>query len=377
MTETLDGRRIFITTDAMGGVWTYTLDLARELGAAGMECTLAVMGPAPEQSVLTHARGLPRAKVVLTGLPLDWLAASGGDILSAGRDLAALASEQRCDLVQLHAPALAAAEGFDRPVVSVHHSCLATWWQAVRPGRDMPEAFRWHVTLTARGLAGSDMVVTPTTAVAHAVARAYGLASPPVTIRNGRHMPPDEDWTDAAAREAFVLTSGRLWDDGKNAITLDRAAARLGVPVVAAGPVAGPSGEGPGFRHLRLLGQVSQGEIRHWLAGAPIYASAARYEPFGLGVLEAAQAGCALVLSDIPSFRELWSGACLFVAPDDDAGFASAVACLLGDPGLLRRLAGRARSRARHYSAAGMARDMMRLYAGLLTLERVGRGAAA
>ena len=40
----------------------------------------------------------------------------------------------------------------------------------------------------------------------------------------------------------------------------------------------------------------------------------ALYEPFGLAVLEAAQAGCALVLSDIPTFRELWDGAALFVA---------------------------------------------------------------
>ena len=40
----------------------------------------------------------------------------------------------------------------------------------------------------------------------------------------------------------------------------------------------------------------------------------ARYEPFGLAVLEAAQAGMRLVLSDIPSFRELWDGAATFVA---------------------------------------------------------------
>ncbi len=30
----------------------------------------------------------------------------------------------------------------------------------------------------------------------------------------------------------------------------------------------------------------------------------ARYEPFGLSVLEAALSGCALVLGDIPSLRE-------------------------------------------------------------------------
>ena len=45
----------------------------------------------------------------------------------------------------------------------------------------------------------------------------------------------------------------------------------------------------------------------------PIFVSVSRYEPFGLAVLEAAHAGCALVLSDIPTFRELWQGAASFV----------------------------------------------------------------
>ncbi len=65
---------------------------------------------------------------------------------------------------------------------------------------------------------------------------------------------------------------------------------------------------------------------RAWLARSPIFASAALYEPFGLAVLEAAQAGCALVLSDIPTFRELWDGAALFVPADDAAAFAAALA---------------------------------------------------
>ncbi len=53
-------------------------------------------------------------------------------------------------------------------------------------------------------------------------------------------------------------------------------------------------------------------------AAATVFASMARYEPFGLAVLEAAQAGMRLVLSDIPTFRELWDGAAIFVG--DEAG---------------------------------------------------------
>jgi len=86
------------------------------------------------------------------------------------------------------------------------------------------------------------------------------------------------------------------------------------------------------------------------MAGARVFASAARYEPFGLAVLEAAQAGCALVLSDIPSFRELWDGAAVFVAPGDEEGWVSALIAAQADPALGTA----ARARAAHYTADAM-----------------------
>ena len=49
---------------------------------------------------------------------------------------------------------------------------------------------------------------------------------------------------------------------------------------------------------------------------AAIYALPARYEPFGLSILEAALSGCALVIGDIPSLREIWADAALFVPSD-------------------------------------------------------------
>ena len=37
-----------------------------------------------------------------------------------------------------------------------------------------------------------------------------------------------------------------------------------------------------------------------------MYAATARYEPFGMEVLEAALSRCAIIANDIPSFREIW-----------------------------------------------------------------------
>ena len=63
-------------------------------------------------------------------------------------------------------------------------------------------------------------------------------------------------------------------------------------------------------------------DIRPWFARAGIYALPAVYEPFGLSVLEAALSGCALVLGDIPSLREIWGDAALFVPPSDHEALA-------------------------------------------------------
>jgi UDP-glucuronate decarboxylase len=123
----------------------------------------------------------------------------------------------------------------------------------------------------------------------------------------------------------FVFTAGRLWDEGENLGMLDVAAGRLGVPMRAAGPLAGPDGGQVLFDNIHCLGTLGEEDLCRWLSARPVFVCAALYEPFGLSVLEAASAGCALILSDIPTFRELWDEVAIFVDPRDDDGFARAI----------------------------------------------------
>jgi glycosyltransferase involved in cell wall biosynthesis len=116
---------------------------------------------------------------------------------------------------------------------------------------------------------------------------------------------------------------------------------------------------------LQAIGELSATRLSGVLAARPIYVSAALYEPFGLSVLEAAQAGCALVLSDIPTHRELWGDAATFVPARDDASFAHAIQNLVDDPDQRRELGRRARVRARSYSPERMASGMADIYARL------------
>jgi hypothetical protein len=48
-----EASHVLITTDAVGGVWTFAVDLARALRARQLEVSLAVLGPAP--SAAQHA----------------------------------------------------------------------------------------------------------------------------------------------------------------------------------------------------------------------------------------------------------------------------------------------------------------------------------
>jgi glycosyltransferase involved in cell wall biosynthesis len=101
------------------------------------------------------------------------------------------------------------------------------------------------------------------------------------------------------------------------------------------------------------------------LSAAAIYALPARYEPFGLSVLEAALSGCALVLGDIPSLREVWGTAALYVAPDDRVELQRTLARLIDRPDELAGLGIDARTRGLHFTPDRMAAAYLRAYAQL------------
>lgn len=350
--------RVLMTVDAVGGVWQYGASLAGGLAASGHEVLTAVLGPPPDAGQREAAADL---RIVAEGMPLDWAGGSADSTVRVAETLARLAARERCDVVHLNSPLLAGAARFPAPVVAVAHGSVADWWPHARAGALDP-IFDWHATMTASGLAACDIAIAPTRAFAEALRRSYRLSRPIEVVHNGRHLPP-------ATHEAsapFAFTAGRLWDEVKDTGLLDAVAARIGVPFHAAGPVAGPNGERARFHHLHPLGTLAEPELAAWLARRPVFVSAARFEPFGLAVLEAAGAGCPLVLSDIATFRELWEGAALFAPVGDAAGFAAAIDRLAADADLRAHWGERARARAERYGVGAMATAMERVYLGAL-----------
>jgi glycosyltransferase involved in cell wall biosynthesis len=159
-------------------------------------------------------------------------------------------------------------------------------------------------------------------------------------------------------REPFVLAAGRVWDEGKNLELLAGLALELDQRL----RIAGALGAGHEPDGSCLLGPITAGALAQLRRRAAVFAAPARYEPFGLSILEAATDGCALVLGDIPSLRELWEGAAEFVAPDDRRAWATTLQGLLERPRVAAELGARARVRGARYTADAMATRYLGLY---------------
>lgn len=369
MRPSLAPSRVLLTTDAVGGVWNHTLELARGLAACGVEVTLAVLGPRPAPAQLAAARST--AEVIVTELPLDWTGESSAAVEAAGQALARMATKVGAEIVHLNSPSLAARGAFELPLVIGCHSCVATWWEAMRHHTPLPPDLVRQRDLVAAGYACADILVAPSAAFARMTARLYALPQAPHVVQNGC------DAASAGIRErSGILAAGRLWDEAKDIALLGRISGGLAVPIRVAGPLDAPHGGSAAFPRLQHLGVLGAAEMQEQFARSRVFVSPARYEPFGLAVLEAAQAGCALLLSDLPSFREIWQDAADYVTCGDDDAFLAALHRLLADDAYHARRSGAARAQSARYSRGAMAGGMMELYCRAIRNHRMREAAA-
>ncbi|MFL5832872.1 MAG: glycosyltransferase family 4 protein [Solirubrobacterales bacterium] len=357
--------KALIATDTVGGVLTYTAELAAALEAQGDEVVVATMGPRLRRE---QRAALPSA-FRESEFRLEWMQDPWDEVDAAGDWLLGLEQQERPDVVHLCSYSHGALP-FKAPKVLVAHSCVLSWWRAVH-GAEAPASWNAYRERMGAGLAAADAVVAITRATLAELERDHDLDPARTTVIHNGIAPQPPTGRKAADVTAFrpvgergrglVLGSGRFWDQAKNLAALDAAAAGLSWPVVVAGDLGG--GEEP--EHAIATGPLPPEELAELRGRASIYAAPALYEPFGLGILEAARDGCALVLGDIPSLRELWDDAAIFVGPRDHRALHGVLETLVGAPGLRADLAARARSRAATYSIEQTAGAYRRLYAQL------------
>jgi glycogen(starch) synthase len=351
--------RVLMTADTVGGVWTYALELARALSRHRVQVHLATMGRLPSEAQWREAEGVPGLTLHPSAFQLEWMDAPWDDVARAGEWLLGLEARLAPDVVHLNGYCHAQLPWRRRPLV-VGHSCVLSWWEAVRAAPAPARYARYHGEV-ARGLAAAARVVAPTRAMLDALKRHYGPLGHGEVIHNAR---APEDFL-PGDKEPFLLTAGRLWDEAKNVGALVRAAPRLAWTVCVAGEEQHPEGGRMPLEGVRMLGRLPPHGLAQWMARAALYVLPARYEPFGLSALEAALAGCALVLGDTPSLREVWGDVALFVPPDDEQALVQAVQRLVQDATLRARLSTRARTRALTYAPERQAQAYLDVYSTL------------
>jgi glycosyltransferase involved in cell wall biosynthesis len=344
-----------LTSDAVGGVFQYTTSLVQGLSARGARVLVALLGPPATAQQRSLLESLPGVQLAELDCALEWMDEPWRSVDEAGQWLLERASEFRPEVVHLNGYGYAALP-FSAPVLVVAHSCVLSWWRAVL-GEEAPARYAEYRQRVERGLAAAKLVIAPTHAMLRALRREYSFHGRSCVIANGA----DPTNYLIGPKQTNFLGAGRLWDRAKNLSLLERIAPTLSWPLELAGATQGAAIDPA----VRWLGQRTRAELRADMARTAVYVHPARYEPFGLAPLEAALSGCALVLGDIASLREIWADAALYCDVDDEQAWSALLNSLAARPAAVAELARAAHQRALRYSSEAFVEAYCRVYAAL------------
>jgi len=353
-----------MTADTLGGVWTFAMDLCAGLAKREVRVTLVTLGRKPDKIQSAEAAALSNLELVPTGFRLEWMDGCESDVVASGEFILRLAQQIKPDLVHANGYYHAALP-FDVPVLLTAHSCVTSWWQACKH-EPAPQEWERYRGWVKKGVNAADLLTAPSHAYLDQFQQLHGRAHQARAIWNGRGPAGFR----RRPKHNIVLAAGRIWDQAKNVELLCRAVEGTDIALAIAGETTSPDGRRPKMDAAHFLGRLDPTALAQRMEEAAIFASPARYEPFGLAVLEAALSGCALILSDIPSFRELWDGAATFVPPGDIAAWRRAMQLLTSCPAMAAADGEKARARAQRYTAGRMTDSYFEAYQSLLAAGR-------
>lgn len=353
-----------MTTDAVGGVWTFTQELAAGLLERGCSVRLVSFGRMPsaaqqQQCALLAERYPRRFAFVPSEIPLEWMQQNGRVIEQGSELLQREAALFAPDLIHSNQFCFGALDA-GIPSVITAHSDVLSWAKACRPGGLEPS--QWldrYIAMVQAGLLAADAVVAPTQWMLHALAESFALPQRSAVVPNGRAIsaPP------ASATTPRAVTAGRLWDDAKGIDML--AHVESPIPIAIAGESSADTrASWMNSPALEWKGQLSEAEMLRLFCESSIYLCLSKCEPFGLAALEAALCGCAVVARDIASLREVWGDAALYFR--DASDLTALLRRLRDDPLLLRRARISANQRAQWFTRDRMVDGYLGLFGSVM-----------
>ncbi|HLN56862.1 MAG TPA: glycosyltransferase family 4 protein [Bacteroidales bacterium] len=348
--------KILLTTDNIGGVWTYTVNLAKGLKKNRIDVCIAVIG---EKMSDSQKQELSFTSWYFIGSKQEWMQDPWSDIRKAGCLLLDIAAAYRPDIVHLNSYSFGNL-GWRIPVIVASHSCVLSWWNAVKK-EEAPADWNHYREMVGNGIRAADVVVAPGMTMMRYVEQYFDPKGIKVVIYNGADMSVFHP----APKKNFIFSMGRLWDEAKNVTLLLKAAGEIKYHIFIAGDLEEPHPYLP--LNVHFLGRLTHPQVATWLSEAAVYALPVIYEPFGFTFLEAAFSECAIVTGDIESMREIWSDEAVFVNPSDSHALAKAINILMEDEQKRAGLVAAAKKKATaDYTLDKMTSEYISLYNNVL-----------
>ncbi len=361
--------RVLLTTDTVGGVWTYTRELTEGLLERSHAVALVSFGrlPSREQQAWcseTSSRYPGHFRYLASETPLEWMQNNQTAYSGAEDLLLQVARSFRAEL--LHSNQFCFGKlPLSLPKLVVAHSDVLSWAAACKPdGLDPSPWLTAYRSLVQDGLSSADAVVAPTHWMLQAISGRFSLPRETRVIPNGRDISPPAHELD---RKLQAVSVGRLWDEAKGVALLSEVASPF--PLYVVGEIQHEAVRvTPDLGNAVLLGALDDGALVDLLRSSSIYLMLSIYEPFGLAPLEAALCGCAILSRDISSLREIWGDAALYFREARE--LTSLLNDLARDPDLLLRMQKRASVRAGEMNRTRMTELYVELYSHLLEPPR-------
>src|SRR4051812_15835399 len=177
-------QRILMTADTVGGIWTYPLELAGTRAPYDVAVTIATMGAPFSLAKARDAASIANLEVLESALRLEWMDDPWRDVEAAGEWLLETEGRVRPDIIHLNGYCHGALP-WTAPTIVVGHSCVLSWWEAVK-GQDAPREWQRYRDEVAAGIQAAKLVVAPSEWLLRQLHRHYGALRDSCVIYNGR-----------------------------------------------------------------------------------------------------------------------------------------------------------------------------------------------
>lgn len=356
-----------MTTDTVGGVWTYTRELVLGLlQQSEVSVALVTLGgtPSGEQKAWLDATSTTfgeQFQFTITDFALEWQKSNAGAYRDAEPLLLKIAAEFHPDVLHSSQFCFGAL-----PITAlkciVAHSDVISWHSWVKGGPPQDSTWlRTYLALCRDGIRGTDVVLAPSAAALDDLQHSFPSRAGRKWIHNGI----DVDAPTGAERKLQAITAGRLWDEAKNVGMLAEVDTPMPILIAGSQQHQGNSLRTQASKAMYFCGELSHAALLERFAASAIYIVTSTYEPFGYAAVEAARCGCAVLANDIATQREIWGDGALFFR--DTRELSALLHHLTTDTSALADAKQRSLAQSERYTRQSMAEAYFAYYQSVLT----------